>query len=799
VDPLPLPPRRFELSKGRKTALRGMMPAVFAKRAAADLKRMEEEYRHGAKARELDQYGSGDDASDSSSMPDVEEADGQQRQEADAVSQWLGSFVPKRVPGPKRDSGRDFIDRLLLQAQKSNSRVKLKRKTKTRDDADDTAKSGKGKEAASRRDPVRLDDDDNLFAQLSRDTPEPLVAAPNLATTSSSSTIDWSRFDRFSYDFGLQRLAPDFSFDPASYIGKGYLLDLVALLRDEPTIPRPYHRACMPFGILLDTDMSVERLLDVLPSFCDAMFESLAALPGDGPPDRPDQGAEGLRFLSGYLSNVTGDDLSRVSVALSAQLSHLSKRLAGLRSNNPHFTAAILPVEWSLFELSLRSYLLLGFAQSVTVTEPPTEVKEAASVLVRRLLQRGVKTTMESLRHRAVPSQDNPEVDVSVEIWACLINVALAGERSPLSPDSLWTMVFETVYDLESSQSHPILRSEVEAYTATLISALSQLSPMGRVRQPRMPARWTVIGRALQLLTPEELAHPPATVSNTLLARRDAFIWTLFARTLNFVDRWEWGIDQGIVTSLFDILNSRQLENLVTDTSNDFPDFLRDFDGSVPASLDATRDSAFHVFLKLVAAAARSLESSSSSPIEKRRTLGRLLVRMTPMRTLTFQSDSPANSMSSRLINTFSLHMLGMVLAPESAKQRLAQLRSLVRFEDVPDAARRIQLRAIQSLCFIFRRLGLPVAPLVDWLASISNFLRAEYRRLQSEVVKAGRKENTARPEKQMWSVVLLVSMLLRSVANVLESESATGDSSPYPDLAFLHPGELPPAIVNEF
>jgi hypothetical protein len=786
VDSLPVPQSRFQLSKSRKSALRGMMPAVFAKRAAADLQLMKEEYRHGAKARELDQYGSGDEAPESSTS-ESEDPDPEPRQEEDAVSHWLGSFVPNRVQGRRKDSGRDFIDRLLLQAQKSNSRVKKKRKSKAREEDDDRTRpregKGKRKATAPRHAPIRLDDDDTLFAQWSKDPPEPLAAANS--TTAPSATIDWSRFDRFSYDFGLERLT-DLSFGESSYITRGYLLDLVALLRDEPSLPRSYHRAYMAFGTLFDTDMGVERLLDVLPSFCDAVFESLAAVIHDENPDRPaNQGAEGLRFLSGYLSNATGGELSRLAIAVNGQVSHLSKRLASLQSSDSKFTAAILPVQWSIFELTLRTHLLLGINSAslmLTASEPPTEVKEAAEVLVRRLLQRGVKAPMESLRSTTDAAQGSRELDVSVEIWTCLINVVLAGQRSPIPPASFWTMVFDATGDLENSQPNPILRSEVEAYTATLMSAVSQLSPVGRVGPPRMPAHWTIISQPLRLLTPEELANPPPTMSNTLLARRDSFISTLFARTLNFVDRWGWTIDQGIVTSLFDILNSRQLENLVTDTSNDFPDFIREYHGDVPTSLDATRDSAFHIFLKLVNLAARSLQSSS--PVEKRRNLGRLLVRITPMRTITFQSDSSASLMGSRLINFCSLHMLGMILAPESANQRVSQLRSLLRFEDMPDAARRVQLRAIQSVCFIFRQLGLSSAPLVDWLASISTFLRAEYRRLQSEVIKAGAKENARAPEKQMWSVVLLMSMLLRSVGNVLESMSATT----YPDLAFLHP-----------
>ena len=308
------------------------------------------------------------------------------------------------------------------------------------------------------------------------------------------------------------------------------------------------------------------------------------------------------------------------------------------------------------------------------------------------------------------------------------------------SIETLWDCV-DTCLDrfAATNGTHPLKAVEVAAYTAMMLCAISQFTPSGAaISQPRLPAHWSVVLRALDPIRIKEVEQSTITMSNATLTNRDRYIWTLFARCLIFADRWCWRLDDrdGIVQKLFDVLNARHLVNLTSDRALDFPSFLSPFTGGVDTSLSSRDDTALHIFLKLLVKAVR--DASGESVEERRRSVSRFLVRLTPMRKMPFLKAQPAmNADLSLLYNHYSLFITFVIALPSSSSQRLAQLRSLLSFEEADNEARPVIIRAIMTLAIVYRHLDLAITPLISWLASICQILRREY--LELEMMKSKR------------------------------------------------------------
>ncbi|GAA5872737.1 hypothetical protein JCM1840_004505 [Sporobolomyces johnsonii] len=881
------PSSRLKLGGKRKRALGMMMPAVFMKKAQADLKLMEKEREMGfssgselnsgdeeaqeqrrrnrAKVRHVPRMLDeplrldGDAYTDESGEELVSAEDSateeDAQQENDAVSSWLQSFAPRRGGG----SNEDIIDRFLKRAKRPTAKRPRHGKRKKVTKGGNVVAKGKENGAKStdagrrqaggrsvepdehRRAPykaphrpikaISLDtdqaiyvfaglrdegdrpEDDEIVVVSPRSRPRPLhdAARPLFGPHSASTPVAppeqteiWATFGKFSHDFDIKCLPVGVKFTtPNSLVKNGHLFSLVNPLTSTSINPS---FSCEAFSLSLQSSMSSDSVEATLPTLVDAIFDTISAsLASAEAADPIADASRPLRFLGTYISTqlvkLAPDEKHRFGSALAMQLDHLDVRLDSLSAKGTplqRLRRCHILLGWYAVDLTAR----LGSVNAVGGDSK--RLARLATVLVRRLVQHGADRTLRSLK--AVMTESPPDglvvSDITVEAWLGLISLALKPDGfgdTTFDQDDLWSITIdETLAALpaKATKAGPVA-GEVVSLTTMMLCAISQFSPSGMsTSSPRLRAHWPSIMRTLDAIKPSALAAPDHTTSSTAIARRDRYLWTLFARCLVLVERWRWRVDikEDLLPKLFDLLTARRLANLTTETAGDFPSFLQDLDEFGTLALDRSTDTAFSIFLKLVISAVQNLPGATDAEKRKRSTqLTRLSVRLAPMTTAWSRQSPELTRSESILINHYSLLLSLAILHPATASQKVEQASKLLNFADVDEEARKTSIRAVLYFALAFRQQDLSLQPVADWLAKIVTQLKAEYvdiekqRRIQERGL--GRSD---RPDKSkgdpLWHRALTLTMALRSVQVVLRWKRSGAVEQEYPDSSMLHP-----------
>ncbi|GAA6014496.1 hypothetical protein JCM10207_001627 [Rhodosporidiobolus poonsookiae] len=880
-----LKPSRLELGQKRKRALGFMMPAVFMKKAEADLRLMERERDEGdwssgseinsgdeealkraernrARRRTVprlldepmrfdgDAYT--DESGDDARSDDGLRAEQDEQDEQDAVSSWLQSFAPGRGRGGDDD---DIVDRFLKRARRPTKPRKEKSKKRARGQAGGPAQAkGKGKERAKEQDArakggraqdgvvvagyrpvpaakrktktIALDTDQAVFAfaglreegaELSDD--EVVVLSPRLPPAARQPALDlagfpaapetakaaadgeiWASFGKFSYDFGIQRLPGGIQFtSPDSFVRSGHLYSLV-----EPSSIPAAPFATDSLGMHLSSAEAPDALEALFPQLCDAVFDLLRpSLAIDVEPVNPlpEIGAA-LRFLGHYISTTLSRAAPDVQSSFGRSLlGHLERLETRLDAIVPQGSAVKtlhrqrIALSWLVVDLAAR---VRSFCAADTVSSE--RVLAFATSLVRRLVQHGADRTMKNLK-AATDSPDSGVADLSVEAWLGLVSLAVkASERGEgaLSEEDLWRI---TIDEVKASTGKKADKGpgvgEVISYTTMMLCAVSQFSPSGlSTSKPRLGAYWPAVMRTLEAIQPAALAQPDNSLSSTAVARRDRYLWTLFARCLVFAERWGWRVEGNeLLGRLFDLLNARRLADLTTETKGDIPAFLQNLDEFGDVRLDPSRDTAFVIFLKLVVAASNIIPFSTDAEKRKRGVqLTRLFVRLTPMASSSWSRSSTEITRSgSILVNHYSLQLAFAMLHPAAASQRIEHARRLLDFPNVDEEARKTCIRSILHFALICRWNEVALTPVVDWLASVTATLTKEYvdverQRRKEEGRWAKDRDRSSAKGDPLWHRALMVTMVLRAVQVLLKWKKSGEGEQEYPDIGLLHP-----------
>ncbi|GAA5862088.1 hypothetical protein JCM3774_006171 [Rhodotorula dairenensis] len=762
--------------------------------------------------------------------------------EKDAVASWLHSFAPQRAQA----SNEDIVDRFLKRAKRPPTSTKPKRTTKT-SRAPSNRPGGRGEQAHKRkkhagasgppggavvvvegtgrvldaRAPKRrpraipLDTDEAIFscAGLREDPPDAaeedyadaapairqhatarsaiaaLAVIPPVPTDSAADGEVWASFGKFSYDFGFQRLPSGLRLErPGSFVSNGHLLSLV-----RSDTPPSIGGSCDVFGITLSIEDDAETLVALLPTVIDGIHGVLRTIAcGEAEADAEQDLTRSLHFVGRWLDSCESPTVvAGVFKALSFHLNRLDTRLKDVQDSpatSKRYRLACLELAWYQIDLTLRSHR--------RGTGPPrdrldAQVRHAVRLLVRHGLERSVRSLKAASVAQTVVS------DPSIEIWLGMI--ALATLKGPwtaagLDANGLWeTVLDQTEASLSEQARKGPVRGEVLSYTAVLLSAVSQFTPAGMsTATPRLPAYWPVVLKTLDSISPNALAKSDSSLSSTAISRRDRYVWTLFARCLNFIERWDWRIDvkDDLPTRLFDLLSARRLADLTNETAGDFPAFLQDIVDFEHVSLDPTQDTAFTIFLKIVIRACGALPTTTDAERRKRGAqLTRLFLRLTPMVSSSWnrQSLELAHG-SSVLTNHLALHLAFAVLHPPAAPQRLDHARRLAVFADVGEEARRTCIRGALYFGLAFRHCDLSIAPVVSWIAEMVTVLKSEYIDVERARRKALRKEDSRATGQgdPLWQRAVLLTMALRSIQLIMRWKSTGATRPDFPDLALL-------------
>lgn len=774
--------------------------------------------------------------------------------ENDAVASWLHSFAPQRAHGGANE---DIVDRFLKRAKRPPKSNKPKRSTKKagahadrRGDKEPphrkrnrskgsrppdgiTVVPGNGHAVGAgapkrRTRAIPLDTDEAIFscaglrhvapdsgfdyepaampaarayvAELETNAGPRLVDIPPVQAESIAVAGEvWASFGKFSYDFDFKRLPSGLRIERSgSFVSNGHLLSLVR--KDECA---SNGGSCDVFGITLTAEDDAETLVAMLPTVVDGVYAALRAIAYDEAEIDSETGPQrALQFVGRWLDSCESTaDVARLAKALAFHLDRLDTRLKDVHDSpttSKRYRLACLELAWYQIDLTIRSHR--------QETGPELDrLRGQVTHLIRLLIRYGLERTVKTLK--AASLAQTTITDTSVEIWLGLVSLATnAGPWADagLCTGGLWRVVLEgTEASLSEQARKGPVRGEVLSYTAVLLSAVSQFTPAGMsVSVPRLPGHWPVVLKTLDSISASALAKFDSNLSSTAISRRDRYIWTLFARCLNFIERWDWNIDirDDLLNRLFELLSARRLSDLSTETAGDFPAFLQDIAKFGHEPLDPKQDTAFAIFLKIVIAACDKLPATTDAERRKRGAqLTRLFLRLTPMVSSSWNRHSLELARgSSVLTNHLSLHLAFAAIHPPAAAQRLDHARRLVVFADTDEEARRTCIRAALYFGLAFRHCDLPIAPVVVWLAEMVAVLKSEYVDVERARRKALRKDD-ARPTGQgdpLWQRAVLLTMALRSIQLIMRWKRSGATIPDFPDLALLDPGPLPATLV---
>lgn len=443
--------------------------------------------------------------------------------------------------------------------------------------------------------------------------------------------------------------------------------------------------------------------------------------------------------------------------------------------------------------LWFRVCILWRAIHAGTTTVTHVTVLEAAYPLLLRLMSMGVSHTADALTtHGAVD-------DAPAEMWVCIIHLL-----HTIDAQAFWDVWDPALEEwLSLTRSSPLVACERTWYTLFVICALSHFHASTGMagHSSYLHAHWPGVQRLVSRIKLRFDERVERAAPRVLLQRRDAYIHLLLRRCFLLCTRWSWSLEHAdaILNHWFDVFNAHRLADLPTETDHDFAPFLRRFDVSLLYAEPS--GTAYQQFLQLLGRASHVLSTADDA----QRRLALLFSRMTPVRVMAFTHDNPPiSSEFAMLFNHYSLVMLFLYFEPQSALQRLRQIRSFLSFSRADRSSQIACIRAVVYAGVLFRHHGLDTKPIVVWLVDVLHTLQASMHqdRDTSELFSARRADQITR------EVTRMIAVLIRSVHHLVTHASMNaGKTTPYPPLGLLHPawtdqlirsGDMAPEVANE-
>ncbi|KAL1950542.1 hypothetical protein VTO73DRAFT_5666 [Trametes versicolor] len=622
--------------------------------------------------------------------------------------------------------------------------------------------------------------------------PDAPAAHPQL----SQQTRAIESLHRVTVHMDIHPLPAGIAFPNTTYLGRGWLYELVNLLPGTHVVPSP--PSCSMFDCALHPDMAV----DVFNSCLDSVYDQVRnlILGASNPADHETCGKwQGfLHALAQHLSWLLTKSDDGAHAALVTDTQSLVQRLSSLMEepvevlpDDEQPNPLVVQIQWFLVEASCR----LACARHRKMEVPDLDM---VSTCVKALMS---KLWDFSFGNAALPIELSKEGLTTVseaqqiaELWTCLLILANDStfEASYLAHGaSFWTLYLQVLQTkgLQTPQTDLKVREAMWRSFFTLC-ALSQFSLHGNSSMaPRLPASWQVVASVLERAP---LAADPVVdkaIPHRILRKRDEYVRVLVSRCLWLNFKWHWRLDVDdtslVFNRLLDVFKSRRFASL-EDEPSDYPGFL--LHNNLLLLHESNRnDTAFTLFLKLVVRAADELrkqnpELARAPTIPAR--LKKILSLAVPVGSVPFTKASPPTMRElSMLYNRFSAVAVAIYLEPTLAnlKYRLSNARRYVNFKDTDDETRRACIRGAMQLGILLRHLDLPLTDILDWMAQMTNTLIDEYQ----EAAKG--KAATASAVSRTW-VVVSIQLLLGGIRRILETASMNPEENrhKYPEPALL-------------
>lgn len=571
-------------------------------------------------------------------------------------------------------------------------------------------------------------------------------------------------------------LPSNISFGPNTYLGRGWLRDLLTELSGQAMIAPP------PFlvqEVKLDSMMDVGDFARVFVSTVDRLLAALrigtAKLMVDW-----NEWQNTLHPLfrlftwmasGGYSTTepLRNDALERASLLAT----HLDAELE--RTPTTETKAFLITARWVSFELLLRVHGASG----------PIPLRILSTALVKHLLQPAfLKPAALAFSDSTVIEKLDPSHQL-FQAWICLFHTLdrLAqwfheptGEGA-VTPDThpIWQLVRST---LESEKLSDLDASEKLWSSIFNVCAVSQFSPLGISSEvPQLSACWDMVLLALRRIRLVTGQTDDSQLRRRRLIKRDQYIRLLFSRCFFLRKPWSWNLKDAsaLFGLLSDVFKNRKFSNLNAEAS-DFPSFLRHDDMSLLSEY-RNSDTAFGLFLKLAVLAVQDMRGVVDDPGLPLK-LRKLMSVLIPVGSVPFTKDTPPTSQElSMLYNRLSSIAIAIYLDPSAANanSRIAQARRYVAFKDADLSTRRACIRGMMHFAMITCRLQLPLTPTLEWMTEATDTLLDEYQAFPP---------NDPRTELRN-RIVLTLQLLVGSLRRILECIGKK-DPKVYPDPVFM-------------
>jgi len=573
-------------------------------------------------------------------------------------------------------------------------------------------------------------------------------------------------------------LPPNISFGPNTYLGRGWLRDLLAELSGQDAIAPP------PFliqGVELDSMMDVEDFAKVFVSTVDRLLATLQIGTAKLMVDWNEWQntlhplfrlftwmASGGYSITESLRNDALERASRLATHLDAEL----ERISAMETK-----AFLLTARWVSFELLLRVH-----ACSASGSVP---LRTLSIALVKHLFQPAfLKPAASAFPDPTVIEALDPS-QILFQVWICLFHTLEhlakwfhepAGD-GVTSPDThpIWQLVRSA---WESEKLSDLDASEKCWSSIFNLCAISQFSLLGTSSEvPHLSACWDVVLLALRRIRLVTRQTDDSQIPRRRVIKRDQYIRLLFSRCFFLRKPWLWNLKDAsaLFGLLSDVFKNRKFSNLNGEAS-DFPSFVRHDDMSLLSEY-RNSDTAFGLFLKLAVLAVKDMREVSDDPglLLKLRKLMSVLI---PVGSVPFTKDTPPTSQElSMLYNRLSSIAIAIYLDPNitNASSRISQARRYVAFKDADLSTRRACIRGMMHFAMVTCKLQLPLALTLEWVTEATDVLLDEYRAFSPNDTRLQLKNR----------IVLTLQLLIGSLRRILECIGKK-DPKVYPDPVFM-------------
>ena len=590
----------------------------------------------------------------------------------------------------------------------------------------------------------------------------------------------WAKIGKSSLDFYIKPLPTNSKFNPNTDIAKGYFHELINLSstdKNQRSQPLPY----VGLNCSLGAQMDDNEIMENLPTIFDEIFNKLSI--------NNFKEINGLfKFLNSYVTLMVDNhhpNVDQFKIGVLDQIDHLLSRINNRSDEdddiNKFDEIMLIEIDWFSVEFLFRVNGGVG----------DDEVLETAFMkLVTQLLEIGI------FNSRSVkPLRDKDNIkdlkERTLELWIAVIHLA----PKIILDTSIWDYIIPCLNKMFNDiNQHPVIESEIIWFTIFSISAISQLSLTGLLASstPYVQACWALVHGAIDRVKIKVNIEIGSGTSSRALTHRDRYVRTLFARCFLLTINWNWKIDNegSISIKLFDILNSRKLQDLLIEKTHDFPSFVRMYDDDLNKIIESS-DSVFHILLKLIRRSVLDIrENEHISDREKVKLINRFISRVSPTRTVAISKLTQAsNAELSILINHFSLVLMLLHVQPSSAKPRLAQAKGFSKFSEVDWGSRKVIVRAMMYMAIIHRHHSIDLSPVIDWFADMTQVLLNELGVVDKQLINNSANDNYTRNKLVRFKreIAVTVQMVLRSIQHVIVTPSLNKNFNAYPDIKLLH------------